>query len=45
MEHGPGHPVLNRSPGIKIFQLDIDRHPGIGVEAVQPDKGRIADEL
>ena len=45
MQHGPGYPVFDGTPGIKIFEFDVNRHPGIGVETVQLDQGRIADQF
>jgi hypothetical protein len=33
-EHGQGGPVLDGAAGVEVLQLDVDFHPGIGVQAV-----------
>ncbi len=43
LDHGQGRPVFDGAAGVEVFQLDVDLHPGIGVEAVQAHHGGAAN--
>ena len=45
LDHGQGRAVLDGTAGIEIFQLDVDLHLRMGIEAVQADNGGLPDEL
>ncbi len=45
LDHGQGRAVLDGTAGIEIFQLDVDLHLRMGIEAVQTDNGGLPDEL
>ena len=45
LDHGQGRAVLDGTAGIEIFQLDVNLHLRMGIEAVQADNGGLPDEL
>src|SRR5690606_33115622 len=45
LDHRPGDPVLDRPPGIEVFELGPDLDLRVGTQAPEPDKRSVANEI